>query len=57
MKKFLTCLLALVLVFCMVLPFASCKQPPVEEQTTTGKKDTEETTEGTEEIVRDVVDM
>lgn len=40
MKKFLTCLLAFVLVFAMVLPMASCGDT---EETTTGKK--EETTE------------
>ena len=42
MKKFLTCLLAFVLVFAMVMPMASCAETP--EETTT--KAPEATTEG-----------
>ena len=44
MKKFLICLMALVLVFAMVLPFASCKAPVTNDETTAAPKD--ETTEG-----------
>ncbi|MBR2335856.1 MAG: hypothetical protein IKA62_06525 [Clostridia bacterium] len=39
MKKFLICLMALVLVFAMVLPFASCKAPVTNDETTTAPQD------------------